>query len=557
MTNTYQRVKNTLIELLNDESQKVIALKGKWGTGKTYLWRQVAAELFPINTKTPQPIYVSLFGVRSISELKLRIYQNSYNKNNAFFKSLVASQADKILSKFTGASLEDAAIMLLPKLASNNIIIIDDVERKHKSLDVDELFGFIDEFVEIHQTKFLILLNRDELNSDSSMWSTFHEKVIDAEVTLDPTPGEAFEIAGKSDDNHIHQEIKIALTVLNVNNIRIIQKVILLVDKISNLIGANETLVSHWVPSTVLLVASHFKATTNLPPLDYIKKFNSFEHIFSQTGNTRTDDEILWDKILSNLNIQEADNYETIIDRYLQLGILDTEGLKSLFEKYSLDQINSVAVKNRTDFYTAVYWGAHNSVGDLEQMANSIIPDVSSLDAGAITDMVTAIDAFGKPELSRKFLNEWLKTVDTRDEFKNVSEIRFDEPYRSIHPEVLDKINQLREAQYPPLTILEAIDRIAKNSGWGSRESGCLGRSTVQDYLVAIRQLNGAPLRRFLTQHTGWIRSGAHDDNFRNAVNNFEAACKDIYSADPNSRISTIMLRQFKADGLEVKLTNA
>ena len=38
-----QETKDHLIQLLADPDNKVIALSGKWGTGKSHLWREVQA----------------------------------------------------------------------------------------------------------------------------------------------------------------------------------------------------------------------------------------------------------------------------------------------------------------------------------------------------------------------------------------------------------------------------------------------------------------------------------------------------------------------------------
>ena len=81
MIETFSRVKSSLIALLRDTDHRVIALKGKWGTGKTYLWRAVVIEMFQDKKATEQPIYVSLFGAKTINDLKLRILQNAYLKD--------------------------------------------------------------------------------------------------------------------------------------------------------------------------------------------------------------------------------------------------------------------------------------------------------------------------------------------------------------------------------------------------------------------------------------------------------------------------------------------
>jgi tRNA A37 threonylcarbamoyladenosine biosynthesis protein TsaE len=52
--------KDHLIHLLANQDNKVIALSGKWGTGKSHLWREVQ---YASEDKTiKSALYVSLFG---------------------------------------------------------------------------------------------------------------------------------------------------------------------------------------------------------------------------------------------------------------------------------------------------------------------------------------------------------------------------------------------------------------------------------------------------------------------------------------------------------------
>ena len=170
MTQTFDRVKNSLIALLEDQDNKVIALTGKWGTGKTYLWKGVAAELFEKGETNKQPIYVSLFGVKSITDLKLRILQNAYSKNAKAVKNVLSAGGGIIkdfIKWYAGVSIDSAALgaalIWFQALAKDSLIVIDDIERKHKSLDIDEFLGMLDEYSETHNTRFLILLNTDKL----------------------------------------------------------------------------------------------------------------------------------------------------------------------------------------------------------------------------------------------------------------------------------------------------------------------------------------------------------------------------------------------------------
>ena len=51
----------------------VIAIKGKWGIGKTHTWTQIL-EREKSNLALKKYCYVSLFGISSINELSLAIF---------------------------------------------------------------------------------------------------------------------------------------------------------------------------------------------------------------------------------------------------------------------------------------------------------------------------------------------------------------------------------------------------------------------------------------------------------------------------------------------------
>lgn len=59
---TIARCKQNLLQALGDPANHVIALSGKWGTGKTHLWKQVREESSTQAIETAAS--VSLFGVK-------------------------------------------------------------------------------------------------------------------------------------------------------------------------------------------------------------------------------------------------------------------------------------------------------------------------------------------------------------------------------------------------------------------------------------------------------------------------------------------------------------
>ncbi|HEY0891706.1 MAG TPA: P-loop NTPase fold protein, partial [Cellvibrio sp.] len=267
MKGHYLHVKGVLVAALKDEYNKVIALKGKWGTGKTFLWDEIKREMYGGDNK---PIYVSLFGAKTLSDLKLRILQNSFSSDKKSFNKInkaaesILSTGFSVVKHLFGISAEDTALIGLPLLVSDRLVVIDDIERKHLDLDVDELLGFLDEYSEIYRVRFLIVLNTDKL-IDVEVWHTLHEKVIDFEVTLKPTPAESFDVAFEGDSWIYKEEVRSAISILGVNNIRVIERILRVVKYVHENQIDSDISAKNWVPSCALLTACYFKALDNPP----------------------------------------------------------------------------------------------------------------------------------------------------------------------------------------------------------------------------------------------------------------------------------------------------
>ena len=55
----------------NDDTGNMIFLSGSWGSGKTYRWNHLISPYVQKNNK----IYISLFGMKDIDDLKREIFK--------------------------------------------------------------------------------------------------------------------------------------------------------------------------------------------------------------------------------------------------------------------------------------------------------------------------------------------------------------------------------------------------------------------------------------------------------------------------------------------------
>ncbi|MFX9038794.1 P-loop NTPase fold protein, partial [Acinetobacter baumannii] len=69
------KTKEQLKRILGDPENKVIALSGKWGTGKTHLWNEIRAQ--SDDDKVNNALYVSLFGLSDIDQVKRKLLENA------------------------------------------------------------------------------------------------------------------------------------------------------------------------------------------------------------------------------------------------------------------------------------------------------------------------------------------------------------------------------------------------------------------------------------------------------------------------------------------------
>ena len=225
---TLARCKQNFIDLLADADNRVIALSGKWGSGKSHLWKEVQAT--STDEKVKGAVYASLFGLSSIAELKLKIAQGVLPKLEAG-----GALADSIRNGYAGvkkvlkgihtgfSALDELALIAAPMMIKGRFIVIDDIERKHEKLSIEEILGFIDDCVQNLGCRILLILNSDQL-ADKKLWELFREKVIDQELLLDTSSLEAFDIAMGLTSTEYAAQIKPAVEACQITNIRIVRR---------------------------------------------------------------------------------------------------------------------------------------------------------------------------------------------------------------------------------------------------------------------------------------------------------------------------------------------
>jgi len=343
-----KKTKDQLVKLLDDADNKVIALSGKWGTGKTYLWNEIKNESKEDPVK--KALYVSLFGQSSIDQTKRKLIEGvvtgteSHSKWLQSLKNLLTTSINALSTRYEAlAALNDLNVLLMaPFLLKDKVIVIDDVERKHEQLGIDEILGFIDEYSKQYNVRFILVLNDDELTSQGQqqeLWTTFREKVIDQEIRLLTSAGEAFSIAIKAAPSKYAKSIEKAVLSCYLTNIRIITKIIRVANQILAKYDLEEAMQARVVPSIVLLSAIHYRGLEDGPDFQFV--LNTGDSIWEildedeiKKPTSQEQQEGRWRLLMQELGIHGCDDFEKLLVEFLESGLFDSAGIQVVINRY-------------------------------------------------------------------------------------------------------------------------------------------------------------------------------------------------------------------------------
>lgn len=137
-----EKTKTQLIEMLGNADNKVIALSGKWGTGKTHLWEDVRGESG--DGKVQNSLYVSLFGLSNVDQIKRKLMEvaipgaEEHGGTVEAVKNMVKVGFKALAEHYKAlAAVNDLNLLLMaPVVLREKLIVIDDIERKHGLLPV-------------------------------------------------------------------------------------------------------------------------------------------------------------------------------------------------------------------------------------------------------------------------------------------------------------------------------------------------------------------------------------------------------------------------------------
>jgi hypothetical protein len=565
-----EKTKAQLIKLLGQSDIKVIALSGKWGTGKTHLWEKIKSECK--DQKVKNALYVSLFGLSNIDQVKRRLLEaaipesDSYEKVLSPVKKLFKAGVKAGTEHFKAlATLNDVNLMLMaPVVLGEKVIVLDDIERKNKQLEIDQVLGFIDEYSKQFKARFLLLLNDDELDKDSnaspgSHWSIFREKVIDQEIRLTTSAEEAFSIAIKITPSKYSSALETAIRTCNLTNIRIVLKVISAANQILNDQVLEDAVLTRVIPSIVLFSAIHYRGLVDGPDFKFaldagnprwlgLMRNRKEEPTEEDKQNDR------WRMLMQQLGITGCDEFEKQLVEFLESGLFDAVEIQKIVDRYKNEKDLLELRESAQNLMSRIFWDHRANDVDLVSEGASFIEKGGKLGPVLASQLCQSISELeGGSAVGEAIVDNWIAEFKRSDQRASSSENIFNNP---LHKKIKAEIDLKEVEAQKKMTVVDACTTIITKSGWGTFEEIAMRSASVNDFEDAIRNMTDLDeLARFMRRMMD-LRLRHHDDDqhFGSATKHFVQACRNIANDENSLRLAKLINRLFENSTLASQL---
>lgn len=178
------RIKEIVSEL-DKLSYRCIMFDGEWGVGKTYAIDEVLDE-------QKNCCKISMFGLQNSQQIyhevicrltRWKQLPNILNKADKIFDyvSKVSDKAGTVKEILYNFIDEKEYFATLSRVfRSWHYIVIDDLERKSNSINLEELMGVVEELKKCSYIKVIILVNKKQMSEDENdILQRYEEKVVD------------------------------------------------------------------------------------------------------------------------------------------------------------------------------------------------------------------------------------------------------------------------------------------------------------------------------------------------------------------------------------------
>jgi hypothetical protein len=507
-------IKSQINSFLNSETPEVMAIRGKWGVGKTYFWKQILGEAQEKNhIKLDKYAYVSLFGINCLEAMKFSMFEQVVDKKLIGKEASVEtfkSNAEKLLKslgrksvhifqgipvvKNFGSAINSISFLSLQKV----LLCIDDFERKGDNLSAKDVLGLVTILKEQKKCKVVLILN-DESFEDKARddYKIFREKCIDIELEFSPSASDCSSIAITGQDR-VSEKLKELIEKLGINNIRIIKKIERVGRLLEKALSKFEIEVLNQALHSLSLFSWCYYTINDISPdFNYVKNIGNRMFDIFDDSKEESDEEKQWKAILREFGYQTTDEFDLQIAKIVETGFVNEQEILSPAEQLN-NQI--LATKSESTLHDAwrIY---HDSFGDdedllVDSIRQSILKHAQYISPSGLNASVRLLRDLDRNELADELVDHYVAVRKDEKQLFDLSNYPFREDISDakINAEFQKISNEVKKT----ITLKEVLEKIAGKNGWGGEDERVLAGATPDEYYELFKNEKGEHLSIYI-----------------------------------------------------------
>ncbi|MCF6433823.1 P-loop NTPase fold protein [Leisingera sp. MMG026] len=554
---TLEAVNRELEFFLSSKEPEVLCIRGKWGVGKTHLWNK-AVESAKANKKIPfgNYSYISLFGLNSLAELRFSIFENQISltpddekTNIDKLDSYLSSRFDwrkkakfiHLIPGLKGITDSDAATALASLTTHEQLICIDDIERRGRDLDIKDVLGLASFLKEQRACKVVIILNEEELtDGDQQDFRESLEKVVDISIEFCPSAVEAAEAAFDTPDE-VSKKVASKCVKLGITNIRVIRRIDRLVRAVQPMISEYSSEVFDTVVASVALFSWSNDQPTEAPSLDFIRSLSaewailaSDEEVMDDSGSKAS-----WKAKLEDYGYTWTDEFDLALMDGVMAGYFTPEKIvphaKALEAKI-------VAARADGSFEKAweAYHGSFANDADevLDGIYESFKKNFNHITPLNVNGTVTLLKELGREDQAKELIDLYVNERDEGHSFFDLNEYAF--AHDITDPDLRAAFDAKAVKLKPPQDFKSALSSI--KDSWSEELLGVIAEAPLEKYLEVFKASSGVELRRLLSNAMQFSRISNPSPEMEKITTRTKAALKVI---GKETKINARRVRRF------------
>ena len=158
-----------------DYTDYAIMINGEWGSGKTYFWNNKVRnkiDSLQLNGKSYTTIYMSLYGISNLEDISKKIFIETTQLMDKNMRKYMNATGQQSIPEYAKTGLDMANLFGVTQngdkvdyskffSTDDKVLCFDDLERAN--VDVIDILGYINNFVEHDHIKTIIICNEKEL----------------------------------------------------------------------------------------------------------------------------------------------------------------------------------------------------------------------------------------------------------------------------------------------------------------------------------------------------------------------------------------------------------